>query len=144
MTNVGTIIMADGVSWLALILIIIVIIILIIIIVIFFNHRNQLIAFGISFNVQNGTTSGSTDTMILEGNQIYLAQSNSPLTLTLNKGNNQQLGRLVAIKNNTGNLVTMQIGTINLNMGQLNTTINQGQLALLLATDDKGSWLRLQ
>lgn len=136
--------MADGVSWTALILVIIVIIVLIIFIVLGFTHRNELTAFGIAFVIQDGVSSGTTDIMTLDGNKMYIGQSSSTLTLTLNKSGNHLKGRVVGIKNNSGNPMTLIAGTINLNNGRLNNTVSSGQLALLMATDDTESWLRLQ
>ncbi len=136
--------MAEGIGWTALILIIIVIIVIIIIIVVFSSHRNEITNKGIALTIQEGSTSGTTDTMSLDGHRLYIGRSGSPLILTLNKTSGQSKGRTVSVKNNGGTNLTLKAGTIKLDPGQLGNTVTSGQLAILVAINDSDSWLRLQ
>ncbi len=77
------------------------------------------------------------------GNQIYIGNSSTPLTLILNKSSNQEKGRLVGVKNNTGNNLILKAGTIKFDVGQINNTVITGQTAWLLSIDSSESWLRL-
>nr|QBK90774.1 MAG: hypothetical protein LCPAC201_00750 [Pithovirus LCPAC201] len=124
-------------------MIIIIIIVVIIVIVVFIDRQSSLDKFGISYSIQTGTTTGSSDVIAMIGNQIYIGQSSIPLTLILNKSSNQDVGRLVGIKNNTGNNITLKGGTIKLDVGQINNTVTVGKTAWLLSTDNTDSWLRL-
>jgi hypothetical protein len=130
-------------SWINLALIILIIVFLIIIAILFFNYQGVVEIFGVPYTIQPGTLTESSDIMVLTGNQIYIAQSSVPLTLTLNRGSNQGAGRTAGIKNNTGNNLTLLAGTIKFSVGQINNTVNVGETAWLLSTDNTDSWLRL-
>lgn len=137
--------MADSyLSWINLVIIIVIIIALIIMAILFFNHQTFVEVFGISYTITEGTTTESSETISLAGNQIYIANSSMPVTLTLNKNSDQDQGRLVGIKNNSGSNVTLMAGTIKFDVGQLNNTVTVGQTAWLLSTDTTDGWLRLQ
>ncbi len=130
-------------SWINLTLIIIIIIVVIIVIAMFINQRSIVGRVGISYSVIEGTTTGTSEIMTMIGNQIYLGRSSMPLTLILNKNSNQEIGRLVGVKNNTGNNLTLKAGTIKFDVGQINNTVITGQTAWLLSIDSSDSWLRL-
>ena len=137
--------MANGFSWFNLFLIIIIIIIIIAAVIIFSSHRNSLTLYGVAYVIQTGPTSGSTDTMVLDGNKMYIAQTNQPLTLTLNKNSNHLKGRVVGIKNNTtASQIKLKAGTIRLDASTQGENVIPGHTAYLIATDNNASWLRLQ
>ncbi len=130
-------------SWINLVLIIIIIIVVIIVIAIFINQRSIVDRVGISYSIIEGTTTGGSEAISMIGNQIYIGRSSVPLTLILNKSSNHEKGRLVGVKNNMGNNLTLKAGTIKLDIGQINNTVITGQTAWLLSTDSNDSWLRL-
>ncbi len=130
-------------SWINLALIIIIIIVVVIVIAVFINQQSRLDKFGVPYSIQTGTTTGSSDVIAMVGNQIYIGQSSVPLTVIMNKSSDQDQGRLVGVKNNSGNNLTLKAGTIKLDVGQINNTVTVGQTAWLLSTDATDSWLRL-
>ncbi len=136
----------SGFDIINLILALLAIVGVIIVFFLFLTHRNSITQFGIAFKIQEGATSGATDTMKTGGNNMYIVNSNSALTLTLADEGNHLEGRLLAIKNNTTDNTTVQgePGGINLDAGQLNLTVEPGVTALFLAKDKEGTYLRLQ
>ena len=118
----------------------------IIVFFLFITHRNSITQFGIAYKIQEGVTSGTTDTMKTGGNNMYIVNSNSALTLTLADEGNHLEGRVLAIKNNTTNNTNIQgePGGISLDAGQLNLTVEPGVTALFMAKDRNGTYLRLQ
>lgn len=128
------------------ILILIVIIAVVAFFLLFQTHRNSITKFGISYKIQDGVTSGTTDSMTTGGNNLYIVNSSSPLTLTVMSSTDNQAGRIILIKNNTSNNTTLvgESGKVTLNSGQLNLTVTPGQTAYFLNTDGKDMFLRLQ
>lgn len=136
----------SGFDVINLILALLAIVGVIVVFFLFLTHRNSITQFGIAFKIQEGVTSGATDTMKTGGNNMYIVNSNVALTLTLADEGNHLEGRVLAIKNNTTNNTTVQgePGGIVLDAGQLNLTIEPGATALFLAKDRDGTYLRLQ
>ena len=121
------------------------------VIVVFFlfnTHRTNAERHGLAYNVQEGVTTGTTDTMDISINTMYIVNSSSPITLTvaLGTGYTPVVGRVFAIKNNTTNNTTLQgePGGVTLDAGQLNLTVTPGQTAQFMATNTTGTYLRLQ
>lgn len=128
-----------------LILIIIIIIALIILFYLFVTNRSEIINQGIAYNIIMGTSSATTDTMVANGNNLYIARSTSPLTLTIQSGQSNINGRYFLIKNNSTNNVTLVGGTgVTLNAGRLNLSVTPGQTAQFVNMGGSGSFLRLQ
>ena len=118
------------------------------IVVVFFlfqTHRNSITKFGVAFKIQEGVTSGSTDSMKTGGNNLYIVNSSTALTLTVESSSDNQEGRTIAIKNNTANNTTLvgESGKVTLESGQLNLTVTPGQTAYFVNIDGKDKFLRL-
>lgn len=131
-------------SWINLVLVIIIIIVIIILTVVFSSHRTELEQYALAYQIQTSSSTATTDTMTLSGNQMYIDQSSSALTLTLNTGSNHLKGRYVFIYNNSGNDITLKSGTAMVSEGQLNMTVTKGEEAKLVSVDTKNTWLRVR
>ena len=137
---------SSGLTMVSLALAVVAIIGVLIVLFLFLTHRNSVVQFGIAFKIQEGVTSGATDTMKTGGNNMYIVNSSDALTLTLADEGNHLEGRLLAIKNNSGNNTNVQgePGGITLDAGQLNLTVEPGVTAVFLAKDTNGTYLRMQ
>ena len=134
-------------AWIALILIIFVIIALIVLYILYFNKVSDLVNNGIPLKVQTGVTTGTTDTMITGGNNLYIGASTSAVTLTLassSSGNEQ--GDLIYIKNNSADIITVAAGS-GITLSPSNITnekdVESGETAVYVATTTN-TFLRLQ
>ncbi|PCJ29165.1 MAG: hypothetical protein COA94_02325 [Rickettsiales bacterium] len=112
----------------------------------FLSHKNSVQNYGIAFKIQEGVTTGTTDSMVTGGNNMYIANSTDPLTLTLTGNNDHLEGRTVGIKNNTDNNVTLkgQINGITLDDGGLTLIVEKYKTAMFISKDRKGTYLRTQ
>ena len=130
----------------ALVLVIALIIAVVVITLIGLSHKNSIQAYGVALKIQEGVQSGTTDTMKTGGNNMYIVNSSSPITLTLEDSGGHLEGRMLWIKNNTTNNTTLQgePGGVSLLTGQLNLTVEPGVTAILIAKDKSGTYLRLQ
>ena len=137
--------MASVVAWIDLLLVIIVIVLIIIIYVFFFNHRNDVIIHGVSFTIQDGTLTASTDNMVTGGNNMYIGRSSADMQLTILSNSNNKKGQVIAIKNTSTKTISLQAGAgFFLDLGPISNIVLPGVYAQLIALNNANSFLRLQ
>jgi hypothetical protein len=81
------------------------------IIVVFSGRRQEFAITNVAWVVQEGTSSATTENMATGGNNLYIAQSSSALSLTVLPSNTNTIGRQIMIKNTTNNVVTVVAGS---------------------------------
>ncbi len=136
----------DWKTWIFVLIIIIIIAIIILFIIgsIQSTRTNSINTFGVSWRIQRGKTTGSTDVMTTGGNNLYIGQTPEALTLSISPSNDNEEGREIAIKNNSTQNIILKGGSgVTLREGQLSLTVIPGQTAIFvcLGGDD---FLRLQ
>jgi len=134
-------------NWVNLVLIIIVIIYLIVITIIYFNNVDNVTSTGVPINQVFGTKTGSSDTYVMRGNNIYIGQStagasSTGFVLNVNSSGDQVEGQVTYIKNTTSNALTVRSGTASINVAGLTNTIVGGHTAIYIANSSNG-WMRL-
>ena len=132
------------VAWIALILAVVAIILVLIGSGTSHSRHNSIAAHGITLILQKGVTSGSTDTMVTGGNNLYIGQSSEALSLTISANEANKEGREIFIKNNSAQNMTLKGGTgVTLQDGRLNLTVTPGQTAFFVGIGGN-AFLRLQ
>ena len=69
--------------------------------------KNPEYIYGTFFRIQQGVTSGTTDTFNTSLYDIYIGNSSSALKLTIAASPNNIVGREIIVRNNTDNLITL-------------------------------------
>jgi len=135
----------DLISIIALIIAIIALIIAIIAIVWFNSHKTAITNNGLALTVQQGVSSGTTDTMNTGGNNLYIINSASPLTLSIAPDDKNVNGSLIQIFNNTANTATLTAASpLSLNTSTIGSlTVGQGELAEFVFTGSN-TFLRIK
>lgn len=135
----------DLISIIALIIAIIALIIAIIAIVWFNSHKTSITNNGLALNVKQGVASGATDTMTTGGNNLYIVNSASPLTLSIAPDDNNVVGSLIQIFNDTANTTTLTAASpLSLDTTTIgSTTVAPGGLAEFVFTGSN-TFLRIK
>jgi len=108
------------------------------------SQKNTITTYGISWKIQRGKTSGSSDTMTTGGNDLYIGQSSEALNLTILPSESNKEGREIGVKNVSTQNIVMKGGTgVTLDAGGLNLTVTPGQTAIFVNTGND-DFLRLQ
>ena len=77
----------------------------------FANRRREFAITNVSWIVQNGTSTDTKDTMTTGGNNLYIANATSNLSLIIAPNPANTIGRQILIKNVTANTVTLASGS---------------------------------
>jgi hypothetical protein len=131
-------------NWLNFVIAIIAAILAIILYFFYFSHRSAVVTHGIAVRIQEGVKTGATDSMITGGNNLYIAQSDQAITVTVEPNDDNQTGRYITIKNASSDTVTLAQGTgVELDTGGLTLTVAAGETAQFISLNSKNKFLRL-
>ena len=108
-------------------------ILIFLIVIAFAGRRQEFAVSNISWIVQQGAASGATDTMLTGGNNFYIGNSSTDLTLTVAPAVTNTVGRQILIKNNSMKAITA-VGGTNVTLNPASVTINPSDYAWYVAT----------
>lgn len=114
----------DWTGTIALVLVILVIVALIIVLVIWRRGEINEITGAFTWNLVQGSATGTTDTFVAEGGNMYVANNSSPLTLTITPPPSP-VGKEFAIMNDTGSTLTIS---------EINRVITDGVIGFVWMT----------
>jgi len=135
----------DLLSIIALILAIIAIILIIVLFIMFLSYKNTTLNSGIPWEVQQGTQSGATDTMKVNGNNFYIGKSSQDLALTVVADGDNETGAEFQVYNNTANTITIVQGAgMSLDTTQNGLTVGPGDTAIFIAAGSTNEFVRVQ
>ena len=125
-------------------IIIIILIVVFLLFILFIGvRRNPEFIFGTIFRVQQGVTSGTTDTFNTSLFDLYIGNSSSPVKLTITASTNNIIGREIIIRNNTNHQITFigGDGVTFSKSNQLTTKVDAS--ATLVVVDRPNNFLRI-
>lgn len=101
--------MADTLTWVILALVIIAWILIFVIYIVYFTERDKVLRQGITYNVVQGTTSDTKDTIIAGNYNLYIANSTaSSFTLTVNPADRPETGQEFLVFNKGTNAMSVK------------------------------------
>jgi len=94
----------DTVDWISLIMAFIALVAVFLVFVYVWNHQHNLTNNGLALIIQEGVTSGTTDSMKTGGNNLYVARTTATsLNLTIRSNSGNTKGRQIYVTNDLPN-----------------------------------------
>lgn len=124
----------------------IIILIIFFLFIVYFESRKGInLFYGTTYRIQDGLTTGKTDTFNTSKFDLYVGNSSSALTLTILSSPTNIVGHSIYIKNESTQTITLQSGSgVSLNKGQFSSlTIPSSQTVSFVVYKTSNNFLRL-